>query len=245
MSTENVLALVDYSNLYSEELQQQLNKAKEQTFNAEWHAKSAGTATEFVVLTIIAAKARLTYMEVVRYGLTEASQNGKLPKPKLSEAMHRAKKAIAFTKMELRVLGRRRKFMTEDLDDQYKADRSMAFWSPALWHSCTLASAYLKLRDRIFVTDFPLLEMDWSKRALRSKFREDLLVYNGSSKVSLLDRMMHYCHLSGKWCPPSRIKAVHIVPKVLESEALSYLFGVEEVNLSDPRNGMLSYSGVA
>lgn len=33
------------------------------------------------------------------------------------------------------------------------------------------------------------------------------------------------------------MKAAHIVPKSLQSEELSYLFGAGEVELSDPRNG--------
>lgn len=38
------------------------------------------------------------------------------------------------------------------------------------------------------------------------------------------------------------MKATHIVPKSLESEELSYLFGAGEMNLSEPRNGMLFVS---
>lgn len=39
--------------------------------------------------------------------------------------------------------------------------------------------------------------------------------------------------------PSQDVKAAHIVPKSLTSQELAYLYGVEEVVLNDPRNGML------
>jgi hypothetical protein len=245
MSSEAVLTLVDYSDLFSVGLKKQVDEAKEQELSFEWLAKSSQGAAEFIALTTGAVDERLKYLEVIQLGLVESFKAGKLIKAKLTEGTRRTSNAIAFTGTELMVLERRRKFVTEDIWDQYLADRSVLTCNSVLWQSCTLTSAYLKVRDRIFMTDFLLLEGNWDKKALSKKFRDDLLVYYSASKVSLLNRTVHHCHLSGKWCPPSVVKAVYIVPKLLESEALSYLFGVEEANLSDPRNGRLLYSILA
>lgn len=37
------------------------------------------------------------------------------------------------------------------------------------------------------------------------------------------------------------MKAAHLVPKSLQSDELSYLFGVGEIDLNDPRNGTLVF----
>ena len=49
-----------------------------------------------------------------------------------------------------------------------------------------------------------------------------------------------YCHLSG-WADAKTVKAAHIVPKSLESPELSYIFGVGDAVLSDPRNALTLY----
>ncbi|MCJ1426884.1 hypothetical protein MMC29_004787, partial [Sticta canariensis] len=50
---------------------------------------------------------------------------------------------------------------------------------------------------------------------------------------------MVYCVATKRWWPFSELKAVKIVSKVLQSEELSYLFGTGDVQLSDPRNGLM------
>lgn len=47
-----------------------------------------------------------------------------------------------------------------------------------------------------------------------------------------------YCHLMGWIRDRKTVKAAHIVSKSLQSEELSCLFEVGEVELADPKNGM-------
>jgi hypothetical protein len=37
---------------------------------------------------------------------------------------------------------------------------------------------------------------------------------------------MKWCHILADWLPADSVKAAHLVPKLLESEELSYFFGV-------------------
>jgi hypothetical protein len=48
-----------------------------------------------------------------------------------------------------------------------------------------------------------------------------------------------YCHLTG-WQSEKQVKCTYLVPKSLESDELAYLFGVREIVLSEPLNGMLA-----
>lgn len=40
------------------------------------------------------------------------------------------------------------------------------------------------------------------------------------------------------WCDSNEVKATHIVPRILKSEELAHLYGVGEVALECPKNGM-------
>lgn len=62
----------------------------------------------------------------------------------------------------------------------------------------------------------------------------DVIGYN---EDFVLPERMVYCMVTRNWWLSNQAKAVHIVPKLLQSEQLSYLFGVDDVELSDPRNG--------
>lgn len=67
----------------------------------------------------------------------------------------------------------------------------------------------------------------------QSKFRKAVEEYYGHDKS---ESQGMCCPLTG-WSPSGDLRAAHIVPKSLSSEELSYLFGVGDAILSDPRNG--------
>lgn len=45
-----------------------------------------------------------------------------------------------------------------------------------------------------------------------------------------------WCHLTS-WWDPDDVKAAHLIPKTLQGDEWTHLFGVGEVVLSDPKNG--------
>lgn len=49
-------------------------------------------------------------------------------------------------------------------------------------------------------------------------------------------RPITYCYLTG-WHTSKLVEAAYLVPESLDSDEVSYIFGVEELLLSDPRNG--------
>lgn len=49
-----------------------------------------------------------------------------------------------------------------------------------------------------------------------------------------------WCHVFGDFFPRADVKVVHLIPKSLMSEELSYMLGVGEETLSGPRNGKTS-----
>lgn len=70
----------------------------------------------------------------------------------------------------------------------------------------------------------------------------DVIGYN---EDFVLPERMVYCMVTRNWWLSNQAKAVHIVPKLLQSEQLSYLFGVDDVELSDPRNGLMLHNSLA
>ncbi|EHK99701.1 hypothetical protein M7I_4378 [Glarea lozoyensis 74030] len=66
-------------------------------------------------------------------------------------------------------------------------------------------------------------------------YAKGVLEFYGASRKTSDDELEKYCHITG-WQAPSTVECAHIVPKYLESEELSYLYGVRETMLSEPRN---------
>lgn len=52
-----------------------------------------------------------------------------------------------------------------------------------------------------------------------------------------------HCSLVG-WCDSNDVKASHIVPRILKSEELAQLYGVDEMVLECPQNAMDSLSEI-
>lgn len=72
----------------------------------------------------------------------------------------------------------------------------------------------------------------------QTKFRQDVEHYYGASRMNEYGEKQAHCALTG-WRLSNGLRAAHLVPKSLSSEELSYLFGVGDAVLSDPRNGVV------
>lgn len=81
------------------------------------------------------------------------------------------------------------------------------------------------------------------KKHIQERLRAALESYYDVVKIAAGGTKFSFCLATGKWylseiCEATHI-VTHIVPKSLESEELSYLFG-GVTDLSDPRNGTLA-----
>lgn len=72
------------------------------------------------------------------------------------------------------------------------------------------------------------------RRFDQSKFKRDVAAYLHANDPEEPNHL--WCHLTG-WKEKNYIKAAHLVPKSLKGDELTHLFGVDEVVLSDPKNG--------
>ncbi|KAJ5113262.1 hypothetical protein N7456_001796 [Penicillium angulare] len=61
--------------------------------------------------------------------------------------------------------------------------------------------------------------------------------------TSYIDSNQGYCHLTGFW-DKGLVKAAHLVAKSLSTDEISDLFGVEQIVLSDPRNGLSLHKNI-
>ncbi|KAL9106771.1 MAG: hypothetical protein Q9187_008520 [Circinaria calcarea] len=122
------------------------------------------------------------------------------------------------------VLKRQKKIVKEDLEDE-KPSHS----KPEDAYACVIASKGMAPFGK-----------QKKYKSNQSWFKSNAVQYYNASKVVDADedpQTLLYCHLSG-WHPEKYVTAAHIVPKSLQSEESSYLFGVGEAVLSDPRNSI-------
>lgn len=152
--------------------------------------------------------------------LTEAYKDGLLAKSKYEKAMQDIERDKEPAERELVLLKRQKKIVGEDLAEE--------------------ASSYPGLGDA-YASLIMSKVMSASAKQKKSnhdqaKFRRYCLEHcQALRKFGPTNVEQAYCYLTG-WLPPKLIKAAHLVPKSLQSERASYLFGVGHVELSDPRN---------
>lgn len=75
------------------------------------------------------------------------------------------------------------------------------------------------------------------QRFLTKEFRSNAEEYYGAAEKRDGVGKVH-CPLAG-WVVSEDVKCAHIVPRILSSEELSHLYGVGELPLTDPKNGMM------
>lgn len=71
----------------------------------------------------------------------------------------------------------------------------------------------------------------------QAEFRQSVLECYGALK-QYPGEDKAWCHVTGYWWPKELVKAAHLVPKLLTGNELAFLFGVKELILHDPKNGL-------
>ena len=120
---------------------------------------------------------------------------------------------------ELVTLKRQKKTIADDMDD-------------LLPQCSTIGAAY----SSVLMSKIMSASKQGKKRFDQREFSKAVLSYYGALRTGS-GHAEKYCHVTG-WQHEKNIKCAHLVPKLLESDELAYLFGVREAILSEARNGM-------
>ena len=184
---------------------------------------SASSAAEFVVSKIEDVSLGIEYVDEMRKGLKEAFDDGNLPASQYKDAIEDVEKYSKPKEREIVVLKRQKKLIKDDLEENLPSHTRLEdAYANIIMNKVMAATAKLK-----------------KKRYNQSAFKKGVIIFYGAERDSENDGEIDslWCHLTG-WQALADVKAAHIVPKSLESNELSYLFGAGEVMLSDANNGM-------
>jgi hypothetical protein len=189
--------------------------------------------SDFLEQKIRLHRASIDYMRDYAHGLRHAMSEDQLRKDEYDQEMTDVDKEIEPAVRELSALHAQRRTMEQDLVQSYedsgpKPKRQRGYPEPSP-----------EFMERAYASTVVSRVMAASKQKRRrfdqSQFRKDVIKHlDADTDPEGCQRV--WCHLSG-WLPKERIKAAHLVPKCLHGDELTFLFGVGEVVLSDPRNG--------
>lgn len=212
-----------YSSLLSVSRQASLNDIKKRKVSASSMLSTASSAAEFVVSKIEDVSLGIKYVDEMRKGLKEAFDDGNLPVSQYKEALTEVKNYCKPKESEIIVLKRQKKLIMDDLEEIVPSHARLEdAYANIIMNKVMTATAKQK-----------------KKNYNQSAFKKGVIAFYGAEQDSENDGDIDslWCHLTG-WQALADVKAAHIVPKSLESNELSYLFGAGEVSLSDANNGM-------
>ena len=214
-----------YSSLLGAAPRKELDEVKKRKIIAASQLSTASSTSEFIEAKIEDTSLSLEYFQKLRDFLTEAYKDGFLAQQHYDEAMSDVNITDRAGEKEMVVLKRQKKIVMEDLDDEIPSHSKLEDAYASVITSKVMAASGKQKK----------------KRFDQSHFKSDVVQFFKASKIVNADedpQVLLYCHLSG-WHPEKSVKAAHIVPESLQSEEISYLFGVGEAVLSNPRNCML------
>lgn len=182
------------------------------------------TASESLERQISEITSEIEYLDTYKEGVMELRGKPESEHEKdFAQELEDVDKRKLPLEREFVVLKRQKKFIEEDLEDQ-------------LPHYETVQDAYASV-----LVDKTMSATGKQKKSRfnQSRFKKAVVNYYQASRTTEVGNEEVYCHLLQSWLPAKLVKCSHLVPKSLQSEELSYLFGVGEALLSDPRNGKL------
>jgi chromosome segregation ATPase len=185
----------------------------------------ASTTSEFIESKVSELSSELDYLQTYKTSLRALFDESTEDKVSVKKELDIIKKRILPVEDELVTLKRQKKIIQEDIDD-------------ILPQHDTIKEAYSSLIVNKVMSASRHSERNFDQKAFRNKVCE---YYKAIQTIDgPKTRTRKWCHVLGRWLEGSTVKAAHLVPKSLMSEELSYLFGVGEALLSDPRNGKLN-----
>lgn len=187
----------------------------------------SSTVSEFLEDKIKSNEFEMDYLKTYQEGLHVAHTGEKITSEQFQTEMGTVLGNFCSVNKNLRVLKRQRKIIEEDIEDEvehHKRERGED------------QEPDVSFLERAYTNTIVPRVMGDSAKQRKSKFdqkafRTDVMEYYGAQHGEAA-----YCHLTG-WHYSKAVKAAHLVPKSLNGDEVSYIFGVGELVLSDPRNG--------
>ena len=188
---------------------------------------ASSTVSEFLEDRIKSNEFEMDYLKTYQEGLHVAHTGEKITSEQFQTEMGTVLGNFCSVNKNLRVLKRQRKIIEEDIEDEvehHKRERGED------------QEPDVSFLERAYTNTIVPRVMGASAKQRKSKFdqkafRTDVMEYYGAQHGEAA-----YCHLTG-WHYSKAVKAAHLVPKSLNGDEVSYIFGVGELVLSDPRNG--------
>lgn len=177
---------------------------------------------EFLDTKILVLENKSRYLHAYSAAIDWLRRDGKMSSDDFNDERRKTTEAECLSAGELLTLKRSKNPIKEDMSDEVKNGLGLqdAF------------RAVMVDRVRVATSQQKPVQID------RKKFRTAVVkYYSGDGDEGT------WCHLTG-WLRKGDTKACHLVPKFLDSETCSYLFGGDVNPATDVRNCMFSYPDI-
>ncbi|KAJ9264572.1 hypothetical protein DTO212C5_7075 [Paecilomyces variotii] len=206
-------------------LREQQKRTASQMSQLSQFSAASSSVSDFLEEKVKALTSQREFFVCYRDGLLEAMAQKTIAEEEFQDELAGTVATIAPLSKSLAIIHRQKRAIEQDLEDEASREKKRREEDPEVDF---LERAYA---TRVMGASSKQ-EKKFSKRD-QSEFRKAVLCRYGSAD----SKGSAYCHLSG-WWDADLVKAAHLVPKLLTGHEISYLFGVEELPLTDPRNGI-------
>ncbi|EEQ32089.1 hypothetical protein McanCB56680_005637 [Microsporum canis] len=225
-----------YSTILPQNQQERLEKKYSRVVGTASNASRSSIETsvsEFLERKIDALTAGLDYYEEYQNGLRSALNRKDLTEEDYRNELITLDKQYTPAIRELKIIKRQFRTIEADVEEEREVD---------LKRQKCAKDANLDFLERAYTATMVTRVMGASSLKSSSsfsqkEFRKGVIKYLGAKNDSEGTERA-WCHITGMWHDSDNIKAAHIVPKALRGDELKHLFGVGEVVLEDPRNGI-------
>lgn len=210
------------SSLFPSHVKNTLHDIKKRKVSAMSARSNSSTISEFIEQKIHEHKLNIDYTEQCRQGLRKAFEEKNLSLSEWKQLREGLQDQDKDDKSQYVTLKRQRLMIEDDIQDSS--------------HNKSLEGAYaVAMVNRVKIRR---KKEDVSPKTVQRRFRNGILNFYDVKKVRENGERLVYCVASKEWWDAKLVKAAHLVPRSLESEELSYLFGAGTTDLSLPQNGM-------
>lgn len=180
----------------------------------------SSSISKFLDTKLLSLESRAKYLQKYRLAITAMQREGHVPNREFQaepQELEEAECAAAEENVAIKV---GRKIIHEDIDDGLKIENPLE----------DAYAAAMVGRVRVATGGQSALRFNGNK------FKTDVLKYYNATSMNSESGKRTWCHLLGWWEAPY-VTAAHIVPKALEEDSASFLFGGEVKPATDVRNG--------
>ncbi|KAI9789413.1 MAG: hypothetical protein M1816_006073 [Peltula sp. TS41687] len=218
-----------YSSLMPGRIQERLEVIQKRKTSAMSALSACSDVSDFLGQKIEELKQGVEYHSEYLQGLAEALRSGQITHDEFHPINLSTLKKRRKVTEELVAAKRQRKFIEEDLQEEGGLQGQVENLQNAYIETMTA-----RVKSATAAQSKSHFDQDRFRKDVEKHY--DAVRYQGGQKEA-------WCCLTG-WTESSDTKAAHIVPKSLQSQELSYLFGVGEAVLSDARNGLILHKKI-